>query len=86
MPEELTVMTTDARLLQELRIDALRDRDFLSLADLDRDAFPALLDSALTLKRAWRDGVRPRPLQDVTLAMIFEKQSLRTRSTFDIAM
>lgn len=72
---------TDAR-----RIDAMRGRDFLSLAQWDADTFRGLLDTGLTLKRAWRDGDRPRPLEHVTLAMIFEKQSLRTRSTFDIAM
>ncbi len=79
-------MTTDARSVHEFRVDALRGRDFLSLADLDRDAFMGLLDAAVALKRGWREGIRPRPLQDATLAMIFEKQSLRTRSTFDIAM
>ncbi len=69
-----------------LRIDAMRGNDFLSLAQWDGDTFDALLRSALALKRAWRAGDRPRALEHVTLAMIFEKQSLRTRSTFDIAM
>jgi ornithine carbamoyltransferase len=69
-----------------LRIDAMRGKDFLSLAQWDGDTFDALLGSALALKRAWRAGDRPRALEHVTLAMIFEKQSLRTRSTFDIAM
>jgi ornithine carbamoyltransferase len=65
---------------------SLRGRDLLSLADLSTEEFHALLDTSLELKRRWRDGDRPRLLQDVTIAMIFEKQSLRTRSTFDIAM
>jgi len=68
------------------RIDAMRGKDFLSLAQWDTDSFRGLLDSGIALKRGWRDGQRPRPLEHVTLAMIFEKQSLRTRSTFDIAM
>lgn len=67
-------------------IDALEGRDFLSLEALDADTFRALLETAHVLKRDWVAGIRPRPLEHVTLAMIFEKQSLRTRSTFDIAM
>lgn len=67
-------------------VDSLRGRDLLSLADLSTEEFHGLLDSALWLKRAWKAKVRPRPLEHKTIAMIFEKQSLRTRSTFDIAM
>lgn len=67
------------------QLEALRGRDFLSLAQLEPDTFRGLLDAALTLKRGWAAGDRPRSLEGRTLAMIFEKQSLRTRSTFDIA-
>lgn len=65
---------------------SLRGRDLLSLADLTTDEFQALLDVSLDLKRRWKAGDRPRLLEHTTIAMIFEKQSLRTRSTFDIAM
>ena len=67
-------------------VESLKGRDLLSLADLTPDEFRGLLDSALTLKQSWKTGDRPRLLEHKTLAMIFEKQSLRTRSTFDIAM
>lgn len=67
-------------------IESLRGRDLLSLADLSREEFHGLIESALLLKRGWKTGVRPEPLKHKTIAMIFEKQSLRTRSTFDIAM
>jgi len=67
-------------------IEAMAGADFLSLAQWDGATFRALLDTGVALKRGWREGNRPRPLEHVTLAMIFEKQSLRTRSTFDIAM
>ena len=67
-------------------IDSLRGRDLLSLAALSREEFCGLLESGLELKRAWKRGERPRVLEGKTIAMIFEKQSLRTRSTFDIAM
>lgn len=65
---------------------SLSGRDLLSLADLSRAQFQALIDCAIDTKRAWKRGDRPPHLQHKTLAMIFEKQSLRTRSTFDIAM
>jgi ornithine carbamoyltransferase len=67
-------------------VESLKERDLLSLGDLGRDEFGGLLESALTLKQAWKRGDRPKLLEHKTLAMIFEKQSLRTRSTFDIAM
>ena len=67
-------------------IDALEGQDFLSLDALDARTFGDLLETAHVLKTDWKQGIRPRPLEHVTLAMIFEKQSLRTRSTFDIAM
>jgi ornithine carbamoyltransferase len=65
---------------------ALRGRDLLSLASLSPDEFQDLLTVSLDLKTRWKRGDRPRPLEHRTLAMIFEKQSLRTRSTFDIGM
>ena len=77
---------TEGLRTEELRIEAMRGRDFLSLEPWDAATFQALLASGLTLKRAWRRGDRPKALEHKTLAMIFEKQSLRTRSTFDIAM
>jgi ornithine carbamoyltransferase len=67
-------------------VESLRGRDLLSLADLTTPEFHGLIDSSLWLKKAWKAKVRPRPLEHQTIAMIFEKQSLRTRSTFDIAM
>lgn len=69
-----------------LRVPTLAGRDLLSLADLSKDEFDGLLESAVQMKQDWKRGVRPRHLEHKTIAMIFEKQSLRTRSTFDIAM
>lgn len=67
-------------------VDSLKGKDFLSLADLTKDEFKGLIDSAIDLKRAWKAGDRPEPLKHKSLAMIFEKQSLRTRTTFDVGM
>lgn len=73
-------------MLKLTSVDSLKGRDFLSLADLTKDEFRGLVDSATQLKRAWKSGERPEPLKHKSLAMIFEKQSLRTRTTFDVGM
>jgi len=63
---------------------ATRIRHFLSLADLAPAELTALLDDADGLKR---DPVPvDAPLRGRALAMIFEKPSLRTRLSFDVAM
>jgi len=63
---------------------ATRVRHFLSLADLTPAEMTALLDDADALKR---DPVpHDAPLRGRALAMIFEKPSLRTRLSFDVAM
>ncbi len=60
--------------------------DFLSLADLEREAIIELLDLADELKRKQHRREVYRPLEGKTLAMIFEKPSLRTRVTFEIGI
>ena len=61
-------------------------RDFLRLADLTRAESEAIFELAAQLKAELRAG-RPRPLLlGRTLAMIFEKPSLRTRVTFEVGM
>ncbi|MGB9751550.1 MAG: ornithine carbamoyltransferase [Roseiflexus castenholzii] len=67
-------------------------RHFLSAADLTRAEVEALLDRAQMLKAEWRNGGHPRdangalPLQGKTLALVFEKPSLRTRVAFEAGM
>jgi len=57
--------------------------DLLSLADLTADEILGLLDLADELKKMRREGREYHPLKGQTLAMIFEKPSLRTRLTFE---
>jgi ornithine carbamoyltransferase len=57
-------------------------RDLLSLADLTRPELETILSDAARLKTDLRAGRGERPLIGTTLAMIFEKPSLRTRVTF----
>lgn len=66
------------------RLPRLATCDLINLSDLTRKEFLALLDLAADLK------VHPGRYRDLLtgcgLAMIFEKPSLRTRVTFDVAM
>jgi ornithine carbamoyltransferase len=65
----------------------LRSKDFLSILDLDHAEILRVLDLAAEMKterRAARPGVQPLGGQHV--ALLFEKPSLRTRSTFVIAV
>ncbi len=60
--------------------------DLVSLADLTGDEILELLELADVLKRIQKEG-RPHPfLAGQSLAMIFEKPSLRTRVTFEVGM
>ncbi|MEX2247924.1 MAG: ornithine carbamoyltransferase [Dehalococcoidia bacterium] len=61
----------------------MRGRDVLSIADLSPDEVQTILRTALSLKR---DGGGGDLLAGKTLAMIFEKPSLRTRVSFEVAM
>lgn len=58
-------------------------RDFLSIADHTRAELETILDDAARLKADLHAGTSGRPLLGKTLAMIFEKPSLRTRVTFE---
>lgn len=58
-------------------------RDFLSIATHTRAELESILEDAARLKADLRTGHGDRPLLGKTLAMIFEKPSLRTRVTFE---
>lgn len=57
-------------------------RDLLSIADLTPEELHEVIETALQMKR---DGCAP-VLQGQGLALLFEKPSLRTRVSFDVAM
>jgi len=61
-------------------------RDFLSLADFTRPELEEILHLAARMKRDLKDGKQAPLLAGKSLAMIFEKPSLRTRVTFEIGM
>jgi ornithine carbamoyltransferase len=58
-------------------------RDFLRLTDLSRSEVLALLERAAEWKLLGKSG--PRPLAGMTLGLVFEKASTRTRVSFEVA-
>jgi ornithine carbamoyltransferase len=61
-------------------------RHFLSIDDFDYSELRGMLDTAASLNTRLKDGDRPQLLKDKVLAMIFERQSTRTRVSFDVGM
>ncbi len=64
----------------------MRGRDFLSIRDLNPEELQRLLQRAAELKSRAKAGDRPTPLSGKVLALVFEKPSLRTRTTFEAGM
>ncbi|MCX7680357.1 MAG: ornithine carbamoyltransferase [Anaerolineae bacterium] len=61
-------------------------KHFLSLADLTPEEMRSLLELAIRLKDEWKTGGNRPLLRGKTLGMIFQKPSLRTRVSFEMAM
>jgi len=61
-------------------------KDFLCINDCSVDELNELLALSAELKRQDKAGTLKRTLEGKSLAMIFEKASLRTRVSFEIAM
>lgn len=60
--------------------------NFLSINDCSVDQIKELLELSADLKKLYKKGKRDLCLQGKTLAMLFEKVSLRTRISFQVAM
>ena len=58
-------------------------KDFISVADWSREELCSVLERARELKRVHASPERPQTLLGRTLAMYFEKPSLRTHVTFE---
>ncbi|MCP4009168.1 MAG: ornithine carbamoyltransferase [Proteobacteria bacterium] len=62
----------------------MKTRHFLSLMDLTADEIRGVIARAIELKKLGKSA--PKTLRDHTMAMVFEKSSTRTRTSFDIGM
>src|SRR6516162_2339525 len=63
----------------------LHGRHLLALKDYSREEIVYLLDLAADLKAAKREGREEQKLKGRNIALIFEKDSTRTRSAFEVA-
>jgi ornithine carbamoyltransferase len=63
----------------------LRGRHFLTLNDFSAEEITYLLDLAAELKAAKKEGREERRLVGREIALIFEKDSTRTRCAFEVA-
>ncbi|MEM6431267.1 MAG: ornithine carbamoyltransferase [Deinococcota bacterium] len=81
-----TVLSQPQSLAQGSYQSSLRGGDLVSLSDLSPDAFFEILDIAADIKQRVKQGEQVHALAGKSLAMLFEKPSLRTRSTFDVGM
>jgi ornithine carbamoyltransferase len=61
-------------------------KDFISINDFSPEQLKELLAESSRLKRLYKSGGRDLCLTGKTLAMLFEKPSLRTRISFEVAM
>jgi|688.fasta_scaffold232351_2 ornithine carbamoyltransferase len=66
--------------------DQLRGRDILGIEQLSKEELMLVLQVALDLKQNKFDGTQTQFSKGQTLAMLFEKPSLRTRVTFEAGM
>jgi ornithine carbamoyltransferase len=63
-----------------------RPRHFLQFRDFSREELDYLFERTLRIKERFKRYERYWPLRDRTLVMIFEKQSTRTRLSFEAGM
>ena len=61
-------------------------RHFLTLKDLSPSELNHVIESAIALKKAHREGNQPPVFAGKVLGMIFEKSSTRTRVSFEAGM
>ena len=61
-------------------------RDFLSIGGLTTKEIESLLIRAKELKSMQKSGVEHHPLKGKNLGLLFEKQSTRTRLSFEVAI
>ena len=61
-------------------------KHYLQFKDLRAEEYAHLFDRAAIIKRRFKNYEKYQPLQDRTLAMIFEKASTRTRVSFEAGM
>jgi ornithine carbamoyltransferase len=65
--------------------DGLKGRSLLTLLDYSADEIRYLLDLSAAVKREAKSGKKPARFSGLSLALLFEKRSTRTRCAFETA-
>lgn len=66
-----------------MKIPVVKNKDFLTITDLSKSEVTNIFRFTQKLKREAAQGKRHKFLEGLTLAMIFEKSSTRTRVSFE---
>ncbi len=69
-----------------MKIPHLNTKDILEVNDLTKEEILSIFQLASKLKKTRNSGKLLKPLKNKTLAMIFEKNSTRTRVSFEAGM
>src|SRR4030066_1707309 len=64
----------------------MKPRHFIDTQDFSKAELLEMIELTRLIKAADKQGCTPRLLQDVSLGMIFEEPSTRTRVSFEVAM
>lgn len=64
----------------------LKGKDFITIADFEKEDIFYLLDQAIEMKSLQKKGIPHPYLTGKVLGMIFEKSSTRTRVSFEVGM
>ncbi|CAC7102251.1 Ornithine carbamoyltransferase 2 [Staphylococcus aureus] len=63
----------------------LKGRSLLKESDFTKAEFEGLIDFAITLKEYKKNGIKHHYLSGKNIALLFEKNSTRTRAAFTVA-
>ena len=64
----------------------MESNHFLTLLDIPKEEIKKLIHRAIELKKMTKENIVYTPLQNKTLALLFDKSSARTRVSFEVGM